>query len=105
MSLIRIDVSDDFIVDYDKERGMYRVSYFQDNHFQDEIWFDAYEDKEVYDGVDKQELIEWLQGQKYISVDENSTDMTEEFEKQHQWELSRNCFVNKVIKYLSQEKN
>ena len=105
MSLIRIDESDDFVVDYDKERGMYRVSYFQDNHFQDEIWFDAYEDKEVDDGIDKQELIEWLQGQKYISVDENSTDMTEEFEKQHQWELSRNCFINKVIRYLRGKTN
>jgi hypothetical protein len=101
--LIRIDVSDDFVVDYDKERGMYRVSYFQDNHFQDEFWFDEYEEKEVNDGVDKQELIEWLQGEKYISVDENSTDMTEEFEKQHQWELSRNCFINKVIRYLRGE--
>lgn len=103
MSLIKIDVSDDFVVDYDKERGMYRVSYFQGNHFQDEIWFDAYEEKEVNDRIDKQELIEWLQGQKYISVDENSTDMTEEFEKQHQWELSRNCFINKVVRYLRGE--
>lgn len=45
--LIRISESDDWIVDYDKERGMYRVSIFEDNHFQDEYWFDAYEDKEV----------------------------------------------------------
>lgn len=42
-----ISISDDWIVDYDKSRGMYRVSYFQDNHFVDECWFDAYEDKEV----------------------------------------------------------
>ena len=100
MSLIRIDISDDWIVDYDKERGMYRVSYFQDNHFQDEFWFDEYEDKEL--GIDKQELINWLLGQKYITVDENSTDMTEDFEKQHQWELSRNCFINKIIKHLGE---
>lgn len=45
-NLIRISISDDWIIDYDKERGMYRVSYFQDNHFVDEYWFDAYEDKE-----------------------------------------------------------
>ena len=45
--LIRIAISDEWIVDYDKERGMYRVSYFQDNHFQDEFWFDAYEEKET----------------------------------------------------------
>ena len=47
MSLIRISESDDWIVDYDKERGMYRVSYFEDCHFKDEYWFDAYEEKEV----------------------------------------------------------
>lgn len=47
MNLIRISESDDSIVDYDKERGMYRVSIFEDGHFKDEIWFDAYEEKEV----------------------------------------------------------
>lgn len=47
MSLIRISESDDWIVDYDRERGMYRVSYFEDGHFWDEVWFDAYEEKEV----------------------------------------------------------
>ena len=44
--IIRIDISDDFIVDYDKSRGMYRVSIFEDGHFLDEVWFDAYEEKE-----------------------------------------------------------
>ena len=44
--IITISVSDDWVVDYDKSRGMYRVSYFQDNHFVDEHWFDAYEKKE-----------------------------------------------------------
>ena len=47
MSLIRISESDDWIVDYDRERGMYRVSYFEDYHFCDECWFDAYEEKEI----------------------------------------------------------
>jgi hypothetical protein len=47
MNLIRISESDDWIVDYDRERGMYRVSYFEDNHFVDEHWFDAYEDREL----------------------------------------------------------
>ena len=47
MSLIRISESDDWIVDYDRERGMYRASYFEDNHFKDEYWFDAYEEKEI----------------------------------------------------------
>lgn len=44
MSLIRISESDNWIVEYDKERGMYRVSYFEDGHFVDEYWFDAYEE-------------------------------------------------------------
>ena len=47
MSLIRISESDDWIVDYDRDRGMYRVSYFEDNHFVDEHWFDAYEEREL----------------------------------------------------------
>jgi hypothetical protein len=46
MSLIRISESDDWIVDYDRERGMYRVSYFEDGHFKDECWFDCYEERE-----------------------------------------------------------
>lgn len=46
VNLFRISESRDWTVDYDKERGMYRVSYFQDNHFVDEHWFDAYEEKE-----------------------------------------------------------
>ena len=47
MSLIRISESDDFVVDYDKSRGMYRVTIFKDGHFWDEVWFDAYEDREL----------------------------------------------------------
>ena len=47
MSLIRIDESDDFVVDYDKERGMYRVSVFDDGHFWDEFWFNEYKEKNV----------------------------------------------------------
>lgn len=41
--MIRVCESDDFIVDYFKDKGMYRVSIFEDGHFQDEYWFDAYE--------------------------------------------------------------
>lgn len=47
MDLIRISTNDNFVVDYDKDRGMYRVSIFEDNHYQDEYWFDAYEEKEL----------------------------------------------------------
>lgn len=53
MDIVTISVSDDWIVDYDKSRGMYRVSHFEDNHFVDEHWFDAYEDKEVDDRIEK----------------------------------------------------
>lgn len=42
------------------------------------------------------DLIEWLKGEKYL-IDENSITMTEEFEKAHQWELSRNRMINKSI--------
>ena len=47
MNLIRIAEGNDFVVDYDKDRGMYRVSVFEDCHFKDEFWFDAYEEKEL----------------------------------------------------------
>ena len=77
MALIRISVSDDWIVDYDKERGMYRVSYFQDNHFVDEHWFDAYEEKELdmnfpqtigdITYYNKAELFEWVENQQKIN--------------------------------------
>ena len=47
MSLIKIAENDDFVVDYDKERGMYRVSVFDDGHFWDEFWFNEYKEKNV----------------------------------------------------------
>ena len=131
MSLIRISESDDWIVDYDRGRGMYRVSYFKDDHFVDEHWFDCFEENEPFyidfGGMTDEEaaqmldemsqtgiigtwegepvlsvpsLISWLDDQKYANVDETSETMTEEFEKEHQWELSRNHFINKVIGYL-----
>lgn len=46
-TLIRICESDDWMVDYDRERGMYRVSYFEDGHFKNEYWFDCYEEREL----------------------------------------------------------
>lgn len=49
MSLIRISESEDFFVDYDRDRGMYRVSVCKDNGYNNEYWFDAYEEKEVKD--------------------------------------------------------
>ena len=49
-------------------------------------------------------LISWLNDQKYINVDETSDNMTEEFEREHQWELSRNYFINKMIRKLEEVK-
>ena len=62
MDAVTISESDDWIVDYDRSRGMYRVSYFQDNHFVDEHWFDAFEDKKVDDRIEK--IIEKLEDNK-----------------------------------------
>ena len=47
MALIKICESDNWVVCYDRERGMYRVSYFDDSYFVDECWFDVYEEREV----------------------------------------------------------
>ena len=76
-NLIRISESNDFIVDYDKDRRMYRVSVFEDNHYQDEYWFDAYEDKEVglifphtigdITFYSKDELFEWVKNQQKLN--------------------------------------
>lgn len=49
-------------------------------------------------------LISWLNDQKYTNVDETSDTMTEEFEREHQWELSRNSFINKMIRKLEELK-
>ena len=42
---IRILENDDWVVEYDAENNQYRVSYFQDYHFVDEVWFDAYKEE------------------------------------------------------------
>ena len=39
---IRILENDDWIVEYDLENNKYRVGYFQDYHFVDQVLFDAY---------------------------------------------------------------
>ena len=44
--LIRILEQQDWTVDYSPRRKMYLVSYFQDNHFVDECWFEVYKEKE-----------------------------------------------------------
>lgn len=66
MNLIKILENDDWIVDYDRENGQYRVSYFENNHFRDELWFDCFEEKEV---TNKTELIGLLELLKKNSKD------------------------------------
>ena len=51
--------------------------------------------------ISTEALISWLADQKY-NIDETSENMTETFEKEHQWELSRNCFINSMIKKLKE---
>ena len=41
----RILETDDWVVEYDAKNNQYRVSYFQDYHFVDEVWFDAYKEE------------------------------------------------------------
>ena len=38
---IRILDTDDWVIEYDAENNQYRVSYFQDYHFVDEVLFDG----------------------------------------------------------------
>lgn len=33
--------SENFVVEYNEDMNIYRVSYFEDNHFVDEIFFDG----------------------------------------------------------------
>ncbi len=41
----RILDTDDWVVEYDEGNNQYRVSYFQDYHFVDDVLFDAYGEK------------------------------------------------------------
>lgn len=47
MNLLKICLSDNFEVDYDRSRGMYRVSICKNGYSQEEFWFDAYGDTEI----------------------------------------------------------
>lgn len=61
MKLIRIFENADFTIDYDKENKRYRVSYFEDCHYKDECWFDAYEeepDMTLSEALEKYELLQ-----------------------------------------------
>ena len=45
MDLVWVAESDNFIVEYDKVRKMYRVSFSEDEHLEHTIWFNAYEEE------------------------------------------------------------
>lgn len=47
MDKIRITVSENFSVYYNKDKGMYKVVIFENGKYKDEIWFDAYEEREI----------------------------------------------------------
>ena len=51
---VRIFANDDFVVDYDKYNSQYRVSYFEDNHFKEECYFDAYGENEANKDFEKE---------------------------------------------------
>lgn len=50
------------------------------------------------------DLIEWLKGEKYIIRCEQD-NMSDEFEKEHAWELSRNRMIDKTINKINEEGN
>lgn len=54
--------------------------------------------------IDESKIIEFLNGKKYITVDEHSTEMTNEYEQKHAWELSRNTFINSALKEIERLK-
>ena len=57
---IRILETEDWVVDYDKENDRYRAAWFVGLNFVDEVWFDAYKEKEtsLSEVLNKLELIE-----------------------------------------------
>lgn len=45
------------------------------------------------------ELVKWLQSERYL-IDNKSDTMSEEFERKHQWELSKNRMIDKTIQKI-----
>ena len=45
---ITIKETDDWIIDYDPSKGRYRISYFEDGHFKDEVIFREYTGNKQY---------------------------------------------------------
>ena len=74
---IRILENEDWIVDYDKLNNKYRVAMFVNLNFVDEVWFDAYEEKEdciIFPHTignitfySKTDLVEWVEKQQKLN--------------------------------------
>ena len=47
MNLIRVSESQDFTVDYYRDRGMYRVGILKNGECVESYWFDCYEEREL----------------------------------------------------------
>lgn len=45
--LIRVQENDDWIVDYDTDNHLYKVSYFEDYHFVDQCRFNCCEERSI----------------------------------------------------------
>lgn len=46
-----------------------------------------------------QKLINWLNSERYL-IDNKSSIMTEIFENEHKWELSRNRMIDKTVNHI-----
>lgn len=106
--IIRIDISEDFIVDYDKTRGMYRVSIFEDGHYLDEFWFDAFEETEVDHRVEK--IVDFLENLKRLykitsSISKNRGIVPDplDFRSDEEKAIDLLDSIMKYIKYLEND--
>lgn len=54
MGFVRIAEYNNWIIDYNDDINMYRVSYFENNHFQDECLFFAYDNNKKYEYIENE---------------------------------------------------
>lgn len=97
---VKILESDDWVIDYCKETNRYRVSYFEDNHFVDDILFDAYEEKEIHECTSSSlsEIVEKMYKISDEEIKETTTEinnMTSE-EQETFWENVIEIFKNSI---------
>lgn len=94
MSYFPVSESDNFVVHYDPMRGMYRVTVFNDGHFWDEYWFDAYEEKEIDNRIEK--IINKLEEIK-IAIKEKIPESRRNLD-----EKSLGYFLDKLIDWIKE---